>query len=402
MRVIFAGHTGLEKDIILRNIVNHVYTKEGLLDDERKRNQFLSSFGLENILEEVVTQDSTVRLLEASNTGYAIEMWAVAFNKLLDKVESMDPDHAFLSMHLTFHVPGRFTIPYNINQITRFKPTHIITLIDDIFEVQARINQKNAQRGTDYYISLRDLARWRAQEIGLASWLTRNLPPSPVTRGDQPQKVEHYVVAVKHPVDMLRKLLFEPELPRVYASFPITSTRDSGESRKEIDEVRDRLHSIYSVFDPLTIDELSPWVFEQAEASEDVELTRDDPRCRWPLPETNLLCSGRSEIYPINLKKREVIEVKGQVEHSIRVRDFGLVDVCDYIIGYRPSYKGIYSKGMFAEFDHALNACRPQVPIHYYFPEEDTIDPGPFAQFRTRHSDIDEWWGAIEKLPVAR
>lgn len=402
MRVVFAGHTGLEKDMALDNLVNHIYAKKGLDANEPGSKGFLALFRLERILEEKLCIESTVSLLETANIRYAVEGWSVAFDQIFQEIERQDPDHVFLSMHFTFHVPGRSTIPYTIGQLSRFRTTHIVTLIDDIYEVQARIRRKNAERGTDYRISLRELAWWRAQEIGMGSWLARNLPASPVERGGQPQPVEHYVVAAKHPIEMAWKLLFEPQVPRVYASFPITSTRDSEDSRMEIDEVRCKLHSLHTVFDPLTIDELSPWILSQADSTHSIELTKGDPRCRWPYPEANLLCSGRPDVYPIMLQPDEVLAVKGDVEHSIRVRDFGLVDVCDHIVGYRPYYMGNFSKGMYAEFNHALNVCRPPIPIHYYFPAEDQADPGPFGQFRTLHQDKDRWWQVVERLTAQR
>jgi hypothetical protein len=148
----------------------------------------------------------------------------------------------------------------------------------------------------------------------------------------------------------------------------------------------------------LTIDELTPWILSQASKNDSVELVKDDPKCRWPLAEEGLLCNGRKNVYPITLNAKEVIDVRRDVEHNIRVRDFGLVDVCDYIIGYRPYYKGNFSRGMYAEFNHGFNVCRPPIPIHYYFPDDDEADPGPFAQFRTSHKNKDEWWKVVEKL----
>lgn len=402
MRVVFSGHTGLDKSTVLNNFKNYVYTRKGVNAEEKKRIQFLSIFELEKIIEKHLNIDSTVHLLETANLEYSIERWSTAFHQIFQEVERREPEHAFLSMHFTFHVPGRSPLPYTIDQLRQFRPTHIITLVDDIYEVQARIMKKNVERGTDYHISLRDLAWWRAHEIGMGLWLAHNLPPSRVERGGQPQPVEHYVVAVRHPIEMMWRLLFEPNIPRIYASFPITSTRDSEERRAEIDEIRNRLHSLHTVFDPLTIDELSPWMLSQARTNDYVELTKDDPNCRWPLSEEYCLCDGRSNIYPIKLESQEVLEVKSSVEHSIRVRDFGLVDSCDYIIGYRPYYCGNFSKGMYAEFNHGLNVCRPPIPIHYYFPEDDQAEPGPFGAFRTRHQGIDEWWRVIEELRVRR
>lgn len=400
MRVVVVGHTGIEKDIVVGNLINHIYSWKGFSAGGHQSEPFLApSYKLEQIISQQIGGGYTVSLLEAANPQYAYEQWAKAFQQIYEDVKKRDPEHAILQMHLTFHVPGRALFPWEISHLEAFHTTHIITLIDDLYETQARIKRKSEQEGTNYKLSLRELAWWRKQEIGMAAWIARSLPKSPVERGGDPQPVQHYVVAVKHPIEMVRRLLFEPQRPRVYISFPITSARRSKKCRKEIDRVRERLHSLHTVFDPLTIDELSPWVMSKVKKGEpSISIDEGNPLSRWPIPIDGTLAQGRENVYPIILDAQEVKDVKASVEHSIRMRDFGLVDSCDHIIGYRPSYKKKTSLGMFAEFHHAQNVCRPPVPIHFYSPDVDDIESSPFTQFRIKHEDEDRWWEVVENL----
>src|SRR3989442_11048073 len=68
--------------------------------------------------------------------------------------------------------------------------------------------------------------------------------------------VPHFVVAVKHSRRMLYRLLFRRDILRIYASFPISDTRDKSKRVAEVNKFRTELESRYTVFDPCTIDEL--------------------------------------------------------------------------------------------------------------------------------------------------
>ena len=198
MRVIFGGHTGLEKGIVIGNLLRHIREKRDAGDNEALNPRFLSYFDLELSLQRMMDGVPIVSLLETANAGYAVEAWAEAFESILRDIDRRDPEHVVLQMHFTFHVRGRSPVPYDLSQLARFRPTHVVTLIDDIYECQARVQAANKERGTDYHVSLRDFAWWRAHEIGMGMWLARNLPPSPIERGGEPKPVQHFVVAVKH------------------------------------------------------------------------------------------------------------------------------------------------------------------------------------------------------------
>src|SRR3972149_6916600 len=156
MRIVFAGHTGLEKETVVGNLINHIKNTRGSL-----REEFVKKFELEKVVEEQ-TRQSHVTLLETSNLAYVDLLWTNAFNYVFTKIERDEPEHVFLNMHLTFHVPGRSPMPYLIEHLRRFETTHIITLIDDIYEVQARIERFNTEHHTDFHITLRELAWWGA------------------------------------------------------------------------------------------------------------------------------------------------------------------------------------------------------------------------------------------------
>jgi len=94
----------------------------------------------------------------------------------------------------------------------------IVTLIDNIYEVQQILRRDNPRDPAIHSLRLREIAMWRSQEYVLSYLMAKATEEGEKT-------IPVYVVSVKQNVDMLFRLLFMPKSLRIYASFPITGAR---------------------------------------------------------------------------------------------------------------------------------------------------------------------------------
>ena len=130
---------------------------------------------------------------------------------------------------------------------------------------------------------------------------------------------------------MLERIIWHPEVPRVYLSFPITAIQDDRPAREEIGQFRDRLREFAVVFDPY--------------ASKDYDET---------------------------YTRSEMLALRREIGDVTRLRDQRFIDQAEAVVVYYP--KKVASKGVDAEMLHAHKTGKP---IYLYCPED--LGGGPFA-----------------------
>ena len=236
-----------------------------------------------------------------------------------------------------------------------------MTLIDNVHVVQKRIRENK------YDFRLVELLRWRNVETLMTDILAQQVISEDYRREDSEKyPFEHSpVVAVRHPRNMLFKFLSEPELPRIYASYPISEPRriahDSG-SNNSIDEInrfRQFLHNRFTVFDPVTIDE-RPMQLLLGQHDNDEDKLNLPADAWWPSQGDNSL-DGEELVEIPDLLVSDVKEIateigdeSSEIDRQIRSRDFRLIDQADCVVVYRPTYrKKDWSKGTYHEMRYA-------------------------------------------------
>lgn len=333
--VLFTGTTGLDTSVILQSLANYFCQVNELPVHD-------------SVIQWVSLEERLVREISASwpafiqtySANTRQEDWENATGNIVSA--RGNTDHLYVSMHLTYCVRGEFVSLIHIDSIKNLQPTQIITLIDDIYEVWCRIVKRDRDRGTNFRLKLWQILSWRSIEIAMAGMLARFL--------DLP----HFVVSVKHPTSMLYKLIYETELPPFYLSLPITNVRNESSNRNELDQMRRQVHENLVAFDPLTIDESVPTLFELAGQQDEIEYSPTDPRLRWPFNPEGTLVEGRADIFPFRIPSDEILDVEQFITASVPTRDYRLVDQAKVLAAYRPQYKrSDFSKGMYAEFLHA-------------------------------------------------
>ena len=398
MRALLAGISGVNKDIVVANLLarlranGEVSADTGVAPDPDPRELVVA--GIEEALADQGNELAGV--LSAFRPTYQLASWQRAGQAIAEQLEASDPRHSLISAHLTYYTSGRQFSLIDLPTIRCWRPDCIITLVDDMLDIHSALCRRDAERHTNFRLRLREILAWRTAEIAMADLLARNLYPE--------RAVPNYVVSVKHPAEMLYRLIFNRrEYPLVYASFPITAVRYDPETRAVIDNIRAELHRRFIVFDPLTLDEGTPQVFDKARAACSdgaSEITIDANEARWPLDTAGALTEGRPDPYPMSLDPQEALEVWDDMENQVRHRDLTMVEQAQCVAAYRITMGGRLSTGMYSELMYASHTAEPARPVLVYADPSDGGLDHPFLRnfnHRTFH-DPEEWFDAIRQV----
>jgi hypothetical protein len=407
VRVIFAGTTGLDKAIAIDKLIDKALLLSGNKPDHQNVNsqKFVRHFDFGEMLKQKIRAPlfTYFNLFEPEQR----RKWSETLTGILDTIEKEGTKHVFLSLHSTFFHNSIFFSELDQDLISDFEPDLFVTFIDDTYAAWKRILGKwdTDKDPANSYLRLRDLLAWRTVEIVVTDLIAKNLGKP------------NYVVAVKHPVDSLFRMIFEPKTPFLYASFPISSTRRKPEMVKEIDEFRMKLYSKFVVFDPLTIDEKIiqsliplPKGQEEKEGIEETETQIDirkeaanlpdkldlESSLRWKFPEKFSMVD-EDKLYPIKLEKEEIVEIYKDIDKTVENRDYRLVSDSDAVFAYRPWYGKETHRGVFSELKCA---DAENIPSWMYYPDEDLKDKtSPFAVGAIRKSLTDLYKAADNVKP---
>ena len=399
MRALLAGISGVNKDIVVANLLarlrdhGEVSAPSGpdtLAVDPAE----LLTASIEDAL--AAQGNELAGVLAAFRPAYQLAAWKRAGLAIAERIEAADPRHSLIAAHLTYYTSGRQFSLIDLPTIRRWRPDCIITLVDDMLDIHSALAQRDAERHTNFRLRLREILGWRSAEIAMADLLARNLYPE--------RAVPHYVVSVKHPAEMLYRLIFaRRQYPLVYSSFPITAIRYDSELRTAVDDIRAELHRRFIVFDPLTLDEGTPQVFEKAQAAcadavPEIVITAEE--ARWPLDTAGALTEGRADPYPMTLDPREALEVWDDMENQVRHRDLTMVEQAQCVAAYRINMGGRLSTGMYSELMYASHTAEPARPVLMYADPSDGGLDHPFLRnfnHRTFH-DFEAWFDAIRQV----
>ncbi len=394
MNIVFTGQSGIEKEILIGNILNRLrdecgYSREDSIDSSKK-------FAIAYPVEKFVAHNPiafTEWLQQQSRTQQEKD-WSSGFEDLQAQLLEDKSKNRLISMHAVFYRSGKYFSPINWKLLKKFSPDLLITFIDDVYDIWWRLYKRHQDLAPSGSFRFLEIMNWRSIEVMMADNIAKNLFSN--------RTIPHYVVAIKHPVNMLLNLILRPEAMRVYASYPISRTRDDPVKRAEIDCHRNNLHENFVVFDPVSIDErvlisiYKKWE-EQSGSREKrlrpqrLTLRRSD---RWTVPSEKcslpLLAEGVE--YPPEIKgidPEQIRELKDhlEVDNQIVWRDLRYVDQAHCVGAYRPNYGGLTVGGVAGEMSYA-NATKIQV--YQFFPNKDG-DSGPFQGLGAVEGDYDNF-----------
>jgi adenylate kinase len=361
MRVLFTGTTGIKMKETVSDLAMHFYEKNKQKPDLENihSREHLSIYDVE---EEIKRETDFTAYLDSDNYKWQESIWEQAAQRILQQQEKQKPKNSFICMNVPYFRKSRFFPAIPVDLIKRLELDVIVTLIEEAHLIWQRITTRNVKFPTRSNFRLREIFSWRAATILTADCLAKTLS---ALNPERPP-VKNYVVAVKHPRQMLYKLIFEPESLTVYASFPISSTRDDPGKRKQIDDFRMRLHKYFCVFDPATIDERVYQLALKKQEKGTIEIQETD---RWPLPKGFSLCKEDKSDYPIRIPVDQLKEVVEEVDNNIRFRDYRMISQSKSLVAFRPNFGKRPSRGVTAEIFYANDVAN--VRCFIFSPKED-------------------------------
>jgi hypothetical protein len=181
---------------------------------------------------------------------------------------------------------------------------------------------------------------WREEEILATELMSQAIPGS-----------RFYILSRGRHSDTRRtlfRLIARPGMRKVYPSFPMSHVVDLPDTLAEIDSFRAALAEQFITFDPGDVDEKLLLERAIAAAREGKEFLEVAPHS---------FAGSRAVGDPIRVRVREVLDISGDIDGQIYMRDFKLVDQADMIVSLIPELPGGtpgLSSGVERELQHAF------------------------------------------------
>ncbi len=239
-----------------------------------------------------------------------------------------------VNTHATFRWRHGLFAAFDYDQLAKLEPDLFVCLVDNVEVVHDRLHAEHEIDAT-----LKDCMVWREEEILATELMSKAVPGS-----------QFYIVSRGRHQSTARtmfRLVCRPDMRRVYPSFPMSHVVDMPEVLDEINHFRDQLAEHFITFDPGDVDE--KLLLERA-----IEAMREGQEFFEHTPHA---FGGRRDLPPIRVRTREVLDIAGDVDGQIYMRDFKLIDQSDMIVSYIPELSGGIpglSSGVERELHHAF------------------------------------------------
>ncbi len=249
--------------------------------------------------------------------------------------EAAGKPNIIVNTHATFRWRHGLFAAFDFDQIRKLEPDTLICLVDNIEVVHDRLHRDHTLDAT-----LKDLMVWREEEIMATELLAQALGCGNrfyvVSRGRHKESTETTF-----------RLICRPRMRKVYPSFPMTHVEHLPEIKAEINAFRAEIAKHFITFDPGDVDEklLLDWAIDAAKSGKDFIEVSAGPDA----PDKKLRVSVK-----------QVLDIAGDIDGQIYMRDFKLVDQSDMIVSFVPEIPGPsgplpgLSSGVERELQHAF------------------------------------------------
>ncbi|MSR18942.1 MAG: hypothetical protein EXS00_07235 [Phycisphaerales bacterium] len=243
--------------------------------------------------------------------------------------------NVIVNTHATFRWRHGLFSAFDFDQVALLKPDCFICLVDNVEVVHHRLHAEHTIDAT-----LKDCMVWREEEILATELMAQAMGCSNqfyiLSRGRQKETIETAL-----------RLVTRPEMRKVYPSFPMSHVVDMPEVLAEIDHFRAELAKHFITFDPGDVD-------EKLLLDRGIAAARDGREWIEVAPHA---FGGRSGAEPIRVNVREILDIAGDIDGQIYMRDFKLIDQSDMIVSLVPELAGGVpglSSGVERELHHAF------------------------------------------------
>lgn len=330
MVFIFTGQSGLERTSYLADLEKYASEK----------NQKFKVFRVGEMLYDLRPVDRG-KILDIP-LGELDALMKAVFEKI--HREMVAYEHIAVNMHATFRWKRGLIGGTDYHLVAPLRPDIYVTIIDDVTDVKLRLDDEYPDKRYTY----KDVMVWREEEI-LTTSIFAALTKKP-----------HFVFARKHPIETLFKLLFDKDVPRLYASFPISAVIDKPKILGEINDFKAELFRHFTVFDPYTISEKKlDYKVKAAQKAGEQSIQYD--------------VAGKA----ITINLEDLSPILPDIDDQIIARDLKLVEQSNLIVAFYPCFEDdtpIHSAGREREVQHARDRGKP---VFLIWPSGKQ-DPGPF------------------------
>jgi len=250
--------------------------------------------------------------------------------------QSAGKKNIIVNTHATFRWRHGLFSAFDFDQIAMLNIDTFICLVDNIEVVHNRLHRDHVVDAT-----LKDCMVWREEEQFATELFSQAIPGS-----------KFYILSRGRHADTrqtLFRLVCRPQMRKVYPSFPMSHVVDLPDVVAEIDHFRAKLAEHFVCFDPGDVDE--KLLLERALAA-----ARDGKDFLDVAPHS-FGGSRAAAAEPIRVRVREILDIAGDIDGQIYMRDFKLVDQSDMIVSLVPELAGGMpglSSGVERELQHAF------------------------------------------------
>jgi adenylate kinase len=266
--------------------------------------------------------------------------------------ESADRANILVNTHVTFRWRHGLFRAFDFDQIEKLRPDLFICLVDNAESTWHRLHAEHTIDAT-----LKDIMVWREEEI-----MATELLAQAVGCGSR-----FYVVSRGRDALTARtcaRLVTQPEVRKVYPSFPMSHVADMPDVLAEINAFRAQLARHFITFDPGDVDEklmLDSALRAAADGQDFIEARA-------------LMADGQENRFKLPVK--QVLDCAGDIDGQIYARDFKLIDQADMIVSLVPELPGGtpgLSSGVERELQHAFESAK-----QVYVVWKPAKNPSPF------------------------
>jgi adenylate kinase len=325
MRAVVTGQIGMDKADYLRQVV----------DLAGQGGDRIDSFHVGKMMYEEAPDVRDGRILDLPISRLA-SLRRAAFKDIINRSHPIEehPD-LIVNTHATFRWRHGLFSAFDFDQMQALQPNMFVCLVDNIEMVHARLHKEHEIDAT-----LKDCMVWREEEI-LSTELLAQAMGCPndfyiLSRGRHNATYE-----------TCRRLVTRPEMRKVYPSFPMSHVVDMPDVLAEIAKFRAALAEHFITFDPADVDEKLLLDRAIAAAKEGKDFVDVEP---------HEFGGGFDQTEDLRIPVREILDIAGDIDGQIYMRDFKLIDQSDMIVSLVPELPGGVpglSSGVERELQHA-------------------------------------------------
>jgi adenylate kinase len=328
MRAIVTGQIGVDKKPYLKAVK----------DAAELRGEPLELYHLGDMMYREAPDVRPGRILDLPISRLATLRRAAFKDVIGETLPAREHRNVVVNTHATFRWRHGLFAAFDFDQIAKFEPNMFICLVDNVEVVHHRLHAEH-----DIDATLKDCMVWREEEILATELLAQAMGCSN----------NFYIVSrgrLQDTVETATRLITQPEMRKVYPSFPMSHVVDMPDVLAEIDHFRAELAKHFITFDPGDVDEKLLLDRALAAAREGKD---------WI--ETEAHSFGGRAGRNLRVSVREVLDIAGDIDGQIYMRDFKLIDQADMIVSYIPEiptatgkeFPGL-SSGVERELHHAF------------------------------------------------